>query len=823
MLKKGGGIVLREAWKELWRRQTVVITMDKLGVPRPIQYALPWIRYIRAEVDQEVEAEQKAQQEALKEQEAAQAALRTSLKLPEGVEPLYKPYRCWCGDPLSCHWPQQTVEQDPRSLYCVECSFPAILAEKAEIRGSRGRYQVEGLLKRRGWGRLYQAIQLSDSQRVVIKEYLLPERCFSSEEAEARKQAFKRLAGVSLADGRVLDFRLCHLWEAIADANEERCYLLTKGNLDLYPTLSEYLALHGPMNARAVRQVLKQVLQTLEFLHSQKFRLPSGQIQQGLAHGNLSLNSLLIAKSQENGISVQNQPSPGNGLSNFSSTADSEMLNADFFIYVCDLALWENLFDPSTLEVFNPSPSQDLVDLGYVAFYLLAGGLVNPLDRQPLNPQDDLQWPAVNFGLKAFILRLMGIGIPLENATAARQALGKLPLEKPSVPDVIQVDAEKAEKVKSYRRPLFVLLGILGLTLLGGLIWFLISRQQEGDLVSDEVPVCCINQVPAIPAGKYTYTAERDGTWSYVLTQPNLIAQGQILGAELQRLQPKLQLGFQPEASGEAAIEKIRLGQADFAISTMVRGLPPELEYQEIGYDGIAVFVAFSYSKRDKSLPQSLSGQITFEQLRQLYTGKITNWKEIGGPDLRVKLYMPNETDVVQIFEQRVIKDNQQIELFRSLQSSGNQPIPLVKSSWIPEMIRLSTFEMLRRVIQDFEVEGVGAIAFAPLSKVFGQCSVYPLALSDGGNNPVQALVQDNNQPVNPTTDLCNDKGSYRPNLEVFQTGRYPLGYPIAIVYSRDNSRPPAGAKFAEILKTQEGQQLLKRTGLIPLKPMPPN
>jgi hypothetical protein len=114
----------------------------------------------------------------------------------------------------------------------------------------------------------------------------------------------------------------------------------------------------------------------------------------------------------------------------------------------------------------------------------------------------------------------------------------------------------------------------------------------------------------------------------------------------------------------------------------------------------------------------------------------------------------------------------------------------------------------------------MGAIAFGKLSQVFGQCSVYPLALKEGKTDFVHPLIQDNQQPVNPTTDLCEHKGSYFPNLQVFRDNSYPLGYPLGVVYPRDNSRPPVGAKFAEMLRTQEGQQLLSRTGLIPLYPL---
>ncbi len=788
-------------------KSTIRTRLENL-VPANLRWLLPFVEEFKR--DQEEEEEEATF--------GTPVEVADARKAPQVVEPLYIQYRCSWGDPLTCDRLQQTVLQNPEAKYCRECGFPAILPQKAEIRGSRGRYRIESLLGRRGMGRLYRSTQLSNNQLVVIKEYLLPERCFNQEEAKARQEAFKLLGGVNLADGRVQDFRLCHPWEAIADYNEERCYVVTRGNLDLYPTLSDYIALHGPMSAIAVRQVLNQVLQTLEFLHTQKFRLPSGQVQQGIAHGNLSLNSLLIASTQESGVRSQNG-AVLNGLNNSAASLGSGILNTDFFIYVCDLALWESLFDPSTFEIPNSSLSQDLVALGYVAFYLLAGGRVNHASGQLKDPEDDLQWPPVHFALKAFIRRLMGLDTPFESAEVARQALLKLPPEMAIAQPVVQVVSEEQEKVKT-PRILFLLLGILGLVLLGLLIWSLIPKSQESDSASDELPLCCIKEVSAIPAGKFTYTGEREGIWSYVLKQKNLVVAGQTLEEELKRRQSKLQLNYQPENLENEAIEKVRSEERDFAVTSLVNNLPSDLEYKKVAYDGLVVFVAFSYSKREKGLPQALNGQITFEQLRQLYTGKIANWKELGGPDLPVRLYIPDETDAVRIFEQRVLKDAQPIEAFRSLPRNGSVPSSFT-NSWVAMIERVPTFEMLRKVIRSFEGEKVGAIAFAPLSKVFGQCSVYPLALVEGEKGPVHALVQDNSQPVNPTTDLCKDKGSYFPNVQVLKAGSYPLGYPLAVVYPRDNSRPPVGAKFAEMLQTQEGQQLLSKTGVVPLQPLP--
>ncbi len=144
--------------------------------------------------------------------------------------------------------------------------------------------------------------------------------------------------------------------------------------------------------------------------------------------------------------------------------------------------------------------------------------------------------------------------------------------------------------------------------------------------------------------------------------------------------------------------------------------------------------MAFSYEQRDRALPRYLQGKITFKQLQQLYTGQITNWKQLGGPDKRVRLYIPASAEAVRIFEQRVLQNEQLIAEFRKLIQSE----PRSESSWIQppltsqKIIQLPTLPTRRQVLQDFENEQMGAIGFWPLSLVFGQCSVYFLALADG-------------------------------------------------------------------------------------------
>jgi ABC-type phosphate transport system substrate-binding protein len=416
----------------------------------------------------------------------------------------------------------------------------------------------------------------------------------------------------------------------------------------------------------------------------------------------------------------------------------------------------------------------------------------------------------------------MGLGVPFESATAARQALLKLPPETPIVRVVSQVDPDdEEEKAKTSFRPLFLFLGVLGLVLLGSLIWFLLPKPQETNAASDDLHVRYIKDVSAVPSGKFTYTGEIGGRWTDLEKQKNLVAQDKTFTEELTTRQPKLKLNYQPESSDNQAIQKVISGEKDFAISSLITQLPIELEQKEFAYDGLVVIVAFSYSQRENSLPASLNGQITFEQLRQLYTGEINNWRDLGGPDLPVKLYIPMKRRLYAYLNSEFSKTDEKINAFRNLQRKEDQA-NWVTTSWLRVITRVANSQkMLQSVIQDFEKadanKQIGAIAFSRLSQVFGQCSVYPLALVEGEKDPVQPLIQDNGQPINPTTDLCNDKGSYHPNFQVFKDRSYPLAYPLAVVYPRDNSRPPVGAKFADMLRTQEGQQLLGKTGLVPL------
>jgi ABC-type phosphate transport system substrate-binding protein len=709
-----------------------------------------------------------------------------------------------------------------------------ILPKNQEIRGGRrGRYRIDGLVKDGERVRLYDGVQIVNNKPVIIKEYLLPDREFNKKEAEERKRKFERVSRVNLKNGGGQDFRLISPWDAIASTNERSCYLILEQPINNSVTLREHLANNGSMSGKQVRQLLYQVLQTLWFLHSQRLRFSADEVQQGLPHGNLSLDSLLIV--------VNNQ---------------SAIDEPQFFIYVSDLALWEDLFKPPTTKIPNHSPEKDLQNLGYVCFYLLSGGTVDHIFGQPLDPTIEQHWlPIKDAPLKKFIHRLLGIDKQFASAYDARQALLELPLEEQIEEQNSTVLTENSDKEEHKNWPLVkVLLMALLLALLAGflgrIIWLTLRNADEINLpiIGSPSHPCCFAKVDKVPSGEIKYVTEADGTWNYILNNSSLSSYTKTLAEELKNRESRLQNYTLNNSAGDL-IEEVRSGTADFALTTYVDNLPSDLQQEVVAYDGLVVFVAFSNNKRKENIPNALDGRINLDQLRELYTKeKISNWSLPEGFN-NIKLYLPPDNLLaIQLFEKLVFKDKPPQKLEELKQRNRNEELEnkqrlLAKKrveidkkrysigyrKWNKEISELTkkindrkndeTYT-LEQILNDFENNKTVGIGFGLFSRIFGQCSVYPLAVG-GKNQEIQPLVrqmQNGVKPIEPTTDLCNDKGGYWPNVKAFKSESYPLMYKLVVIYPNKTNRSQAGKKFAELLKTEEGQRLLLEAGLVPLE-----
>jgi hypothetical protein len=693
----------------------------------------------------------------------------------------------------------------------------APLKRNDEIRGRRGRYRVTSnhAIKNLERARLYEGIQVTNNKPILIKEYLLPEADFNLKEARKCKEQFEELSSVNLKKSGGQDFRLIIPWDAIAPRDERRCYLIIEP-IENSITLREYIGqINRSMTSLQVREFLKQVLQTIWFLHNQKIRLPNGEVRYGLPHGNISLDSILIVKNPE--ISL--------------------IENTQFFIYLGDLAIWEDLFQSRNLPVINHSVAKDLSDLGYVSLYLLLGGDKEPISGQPIDPKNEQHLSTIDdIFLKNFIQSLLGIHHYYANADEARQALLATPYSQSSINNQIEKPSEEHQKPyipkSNYR-----LLKICLITCVLGLSGFLLFKVLLDNLFEkQEIPITTkktshtkrIQDIKDIPIDNFTYTASMsEGSWDSLIYYTNktrriprtsLVSFGKTFKEELKERGMIFKLKYQPVPDiDDQTFTKLKKQETNFLILNLVNKFDNKLKtnefsYSTIAYDGIVIFVPFSDSQRIGSISEGLRGKITFDQLRKLYTRQITNWEQLDKnlPNLPVKLYIPNEAALINRFKSAVFNNHpQDLKRFQELVKQG-------------EIIKQETRETLgKQILGDFENKNNGGIGFGLLSKVFGQCSVYPLSLGEPGKE-IQTLIKNNGKEINPKTDLCNDKGSYHPNIEVFTENKYPLGYEITVVYPKSFPESSAsnlvGQKFAEMMQTNEGQYLLSEAGLVPVR-----
>lgn len=704
----------------------------------------------------------------------------------------YQEYRCISNNPLVCYKLQQTLEKALKAQFCSQCGFPVPLLEKQQIRGNRGTYQIKRILGKRGLGRLYTAIQENDDRPVEIKEYLLPNLSFSDPEVvRQRQEAFLRLANIRSADGKISDFRLLFPTEGIVDRQKKRCYLIFRGNLASLPTLSNYLAERGAMRDEQAIALLEQNLQSLEYLHGAKFKYSTGQLQTGSIHGNISLNSILI-----------------------------DLKETGFFAYLCDFSSIEELFEPAKLQTTSKTIAKDLQDLGAVGFYALTGQTPEPSRDRKLYPQE-YDWPSVDRNLKHFILRLLAIDTPFENASTARVALRNLSVKHKAPTNDLTEESDELpkESKKKLRTPLILLVCLAIFLGLGSLLYSLFRGSNPSPEVSNENFIEVKNikdtkDIKDLDQGDFTFTTVESGVSNYAFLRKLLQAGQSNLVEEIESRDLK-EIKFQhdPSANKKEAIEKIQNPEdTQFAIVSSFDEIDEaqgKLNFNKIAYDSLVVIVPYTSQKRPDSLATPLNGKITIEQLRKLYTGEITNWEYLQGPNREVKLFIPDNDEAIRLFEEKILKKNNAIDDFQRLLQEG-------------KITKLTTFEMVRQLKQNFESDSkIGGIGLGFLSQSFGQCGVYPLAI-EKDDRTIQTIIENKtDKPITPkTADLCA-KGGYRVDLQVFHEKKYPLTFDISILYQGKDGKKPKyqiGPKFAEMLSTEEGQCLLKEVFLVPAK-----
>ncbi|MEB3358263.1 MAG: substrate-binding domain-containing protein [Synechococcales bacterium] len=320
---------------------------------------------------------------------------------------------------------------------------------------------------------------------------------------------------------------------------------------------------------------------------------------------------------------------------------------------------------------------------------------------------------------------------------------------------------------------------ILGLALIGTLVDVCWRRSL---CVPNPTPEATFQDV-SVPQGTWRYGGST--TWAPVRGQVDPI---------IEQTHPEFNLVYTqhptlPEGSG-TGIQMVLNDQISFSQSSRplndaeyetARNRRFELKQVPVAVDGIAVVVH----------PDLPIERLTLQQVSRIYAGDITNWREVGGPDLEIRpLSRSPYGGTVEFFQENVLGDRNFADHVEFIDS---------------------TTLALRQVEDDAQI---GAIYYASAPEVVPQCGVKPLPISrSAGTNPIAPYQGE----FVPPEDCPNRRNEI--NLEAIQNEDYPLTRRLfVIIKQNDQGDEAAGEAYANLLLTREGQSLLEEAGFIPLR-----
>ena len=109
--------------------------------------------------------------------------------------------------------------------------------------------------------------------------------------------------------------------------------------------------------------------------------------------------------------------------------------------------------------------------------------------------------------------------------------------------------------------------------------------------------------------------------------------------AEILRAEQKLQITVDTQGGSSGGISmlgdgQVEIGMASKHVSAEDRAKFPKVQFKEthIGEDAVALIVS-------KDIWEGGVRSLTKQQVRDLYESKVTNWKQLGGPDRRIAFF----------------------------------------------------------------------------------------------------------------------------------------------------------------------------------------
>lgn len=333
-----------------------------------------------------------------------------------------------------------------------------------------------------------------------------------------------------------------------------------------------------------------------------------------------------------------------------------------------------------------------------------------------------------------------------------------------------------------------VLALLITLSLVGGVYWWLArsygirlgsftNNQSQPNLKSSEET---FKSVKDVPSGLFSYGGS--STWAPIRTQAD---------AAIETALPKFQLRYTNPTTGApgsgTGIKMLLTNQLAFSQSSRAvkdkeyqqaqqRGF--KLEEIPVAIDGIAIAVN----------PKLNIPGLTLTQLKDIYTGKITNWQEVGGENQKIVPFSKiSEGGTVEFFVNNILE----------------------KEKFGQNVEKISTTtEGLRKVAQN-----KGGIYYASAPEVVGQCGIKPLPIG----RTQSSLIPPYKEPYIPPSD-CPQKRNQL-NVDAFRSDEYPMTRRLFVVVKKNNQiDEKAGVAYANLLLTDRGQKLISEAGFVRIR-----
>ncbi|MDY6936570.1 MAG: substrate-binding domain-containing protein [Cyanobacteriota bacterium] len=306
--------------------------------------------------------------------------------------------------------------------------------------------------------------------------------------------------------------------------------------------------------------------------------------------------------------------------------------------------------------------------------------------------------------------------------------------------------------------------------------------QNSIEEIETSSPPQCLADVRDIPSGTWLYSGST--TWAPIRG---------IVHPKIKTLFPDFKLRYtqHPDKSpgSGTGIQMLLDGQVSFAESSRplndaelrqasMRDIRPKQD--AVAIDAIAVAVHPDLPIEDLTLPQ----------LKDIYTGQIENWQQVGGPDLEIQPYARSgDSGTTEFFQSYILGD----------------------APFSDRAIEVETPTIAIREVNQNE----GGIFFGTASQLVTQCGVKPLPLRRSADG---ASISPYREPAIAPED-CSPQTHNVINLAAFENDEYPLVRRLFLITRQDNSLDKqAGEAYYTLLLTDEGQESIEEAGFIPIR-----